>query len=673
MLFACHLSLSLSLFEILKRYVLYSGALVGNVLFLTAITVFFCFLVYVCVTYLLYLTGILFVEIDILGLSCSLYFLFAALFLLAPSISGQKWFNMVAMYSILIFAAGSIYIFAVKYKQAFLAKPVIVLIFSLIPIILFEIVLVQLTTPFLRRVFNDWQIVSAIIRMFSLFLLGITVYLFWKLDSPVLYRISIAIITIICIVAPGVFSAGRAIFVEKPKRYDTRTAQGVSPEYVVLITVDTLRADALSCYNSSSGVDTVNMDSIAKDGVIFRHALSPAPWTLTALASIISGLSGFEHGAIKRDHRLSESHTTVAEVLREAGYHTASIGYNIYGTERFNLHQGFDDYQWFPKPKLGTFAEQLLQKFSLRVPIDHFNSTENLTRLTISWLKRNHDRPFFLWLHYFDPHIPYRPPQRFIPDEEPPERIGNSFNQLNYIRAGTFVPDLEERNWIKTLYNAEVKYVDEEIGKVISVLKRYHIYENALLILTGDHGEEFWEHNGYGHGHTLYDEVLGIPLLIKPPSSLNKPHREVSAFVSTQSLMPTILEYCRIPLDQYRFTVPSLVPYINSENNEPEHKPVYSTGMIYFTPKDAVVIEKFKYIEDRLDGQSWLYDLENDPDENKPLSADFSEKIELSKRTLNNHLKIAEDKRKSSGARDAGKVTINKDTANHLKSLGYIQ
>ena len=184
--------------------------------------------------------------------------------------------------------------------------------------------------------------------------------------------------------------------------------------HVILITVDTLRADALSAYDRDAA-PTPYIDQLARDGLMFTKALSPAPWTLPAMASIMTGVSPSVHGAIKRDSRLSDNAKTLAEYMREAGYRTAATGDNSLLKPAHNLTQGFEDYNFFPKRSMGgSFGAVLLEtrrRFQTEV------STEGLTDLFADGVRANRKNDFFLWFHYYDPHGPYAPPPRFLPEE----------------------------------------------------------------------------------------------------------------------------------------------------------------------------------------------------------------------------------------------------------------
>ncbi len=209
--------------------------------------------------------------------------------------------------------------------------------------------------------------------------------------------------------------------------------------YVILIIVDTLRADHLSCYGQD-GPSTPNIDRLALDGALYRHAISPSPWTLPSVASVMSGLSPFVHQTTTARSRLPLSVETLAERMGRAGYYTAAYGYNPFLRPESNMSQGFQEY-YFP-PELdpprslgGTILRWLWP--SLRPDTE---DTGVLTDLTCEWLLQNYGRPFFMWVHYYDPHLPYSPPADFLPPGDPAPRIGNVFDGLKDFGWGISSP-----------------------------------------------------------------------------------------------------------------------------------------------------------------------------------------------------------------------------------------
>ena len=505
--------------------------------------------------------------------------------------------------------------------------------------------------------------------VFSIYLLIVlfTIVLFYRISKNIKTITLLTVFTLLVILSPFVnfivMMGARASL----KRFEEIDHQ---INHVILIIDDTLRPDVLSCYNPKS-ISTPHIDQLARDGVLFKKAISVAPWTLPSVASIMSGLSPSVHKATGRKSKLPDTVRMLAEYMRDADYYTAAIGRNRFLIPNFNISQGFLEYNFFPKPRVdqtigmkisaGLFPNQFLSDAS----------TGDLTNLTINWLESNYKKDFFLWIHYFDPHQPYAPPPEFFPEEEPLVSIGKSFSDFTGVRGGYFVPTFEERAWIKKLYEAEVRYVDENIGKLLEELKRLNLYDESLIIFTSDHGEEFWEHDGYEHGHTLYNEVLWVPLIIKLPLSASR--QQINTMVSTQAVMPTILDLCGIEYDSDYLSVSSLSPLWGFNDQAFEEQPIVSTGLLYYENRESVIFDGLKYIHSFLTNQAELYDLDRDPNEQTSIISLSPDKVLKAKTILEDLCEIAEKLAKHYNITNKEGVELDKDTIRQLKSLGYIR
>ena len=199
--------------------------------------------------------------------------------------------------------------------------------------------------------------------------------------------------------------------------------------------------------------------------------------------------------------------------------------------------------------------------------------TAFLTQLAIRRLNRTKDAPSFLWLHYLDPHLPYAPPAEFVP---PGMEGAPVFANETAVREGKAGVDPDEREWIRALYDAEVRYVDSQIGVLVQALNDMDLYEESLIILMSDHGEEFWDHGGFEHGHTMYRELLSVPLMVKLPHSTTV--GTVETLVATEGLTPTILELCDIDYDPGSMTSPSLGALLKNPASRAEDGVVVERG-----------------------------------------------------------------------------------------------
>ena len=390
------------------------------------------------------------------------------------------------------------------------------------------------------------------------------------------------------------------------------------PRPVILITVDTLRPDFLSQARRDGAV-TPTMDALFEDSVVFRSARSSAPWTKPAVATIVTGLSPLVHGTTNRRVRLPEEAHTLAEHMRDAGYTTAGMGLNVHLEPYFGFAQGFDQY-WFPVRRewgdsLGSKVLGALDP--ARYPA-LFPTTEALADVAVRWLEDNRDRDFFLWIHFLDPHWPYEPPAEYVPPREPGQRIGARWGDhetVTEVQAGTYKLGEEDQARVRALYRGEIEYVDAELARVIAKLRELGLYDQALIVFTSDHGEEFWEHGRFEHGHTLYDEVLRVPLAFKLPG--NEQHAPVDTAVGTEALTPTLLELCNIEA-QHPLSAGSLVRFWNASGNT-ESEDALAAGTYYYNEKRMLLSGDLKLIVDHATGRVEVYDLGQDPGERAPL------------------------------------------------------
>jgi len=296
------------------------------------------------------------------------------------------------------------------------------------------------------------------------------------------------------------------------------------PPDITFVVVDTLRADRLHLYGAVRPTSPA-LDALALDAVVFDRAYAPSPWTLPSVASILTGLGPAAHTVTETDHRLPQEVETLAERLGAAGYETAFFGVNPYLNPVRGLDQGFETYQGLE----GLAGASLNQ------------------RITGFLRTREGGRPLFLVVHYFEPHCPYEPPPALAAAlaAVPLVPTGRS------VDAGTWEglpdcykvtdaegqPQLDVDAWLEA-YDAEVLQADGLVGELLEALRASGRYDDALIAVAGDHGESFWERGGYGHGATLDEEVVRVPLVVRTPGG---GAARVAAPVSLTGLAPTAL------------------------------------------------------------------------------------------------------------------------------------
>jgi arylsulfatase A-like enzyme/Flp pilus assembly protein TadD len=278
---------------------------------------------------------------------------------------------------------------------------------------------------------------------------------------------------------------------------------------VVLITIDTLRADHVGCYGDRQA-HTPNLDSLGREGVQFRTVVTAVPLTLPSHCSIMTGTYPTLHGV--RDnlgYNLGTSPPTLAEILKKNGYNTAAfVGAAVLDAER-GLNRGFDTYS---SPFHRKMRRDNPINFNLQ---DLQRPAEAVIADALGWMSAqsaHSSKPFFVWIHLYDPHTPYDPPARF-------------------------------RAILKNPYDGEIAYADNAIGKFFAYLKEHGLYDPTLIIATSDHGESFGEHGEYNHGFFIYDTTLLVPLIIKPPAGSGIPRRPIDVPVKTIDIAPTALQF----------------------------------------------------------------------------------------------------------------------------------
>ena len=443
---------------------------------------------------------------------------------------------------------------------------------------------------------------------------------------------------------------------------------------VILLTVDTLRRDALSCYGGRT--ETPNIDRLAKDGILLENAYAPGPWTLPSLATILFGVSPWVHGATRLGHAVPTGLPSLAAFLKRDGYATASIGSNpvvILPGPQPSLSRGFDDYDFYPKHHRPlTKGHQIALRFS-PTAFGDTASTNDLTRLAQEWVTNYQERDFSLWLHYLDPHLPYEPPAAFFPEGQPDSDIGKRFlrGRMNEIREGAFRPSRRAMEWVRALYLGETRYVDDRIGRFIATLKNLGLYDDTLIVFTSDHGEEHYEHRGIDHGHSLYEELLRVPLIVKLPGSTVK--AEIEQTVSLERVLPTILDLCNIEFDREAFSGRSLQSLWTGTPSSNRGAPVFSTGLMIYEEREAVVFDGLKYIRSLDWPREELYDLERDPGEKNNIAFLGADTVAQARELLAAKTAKSAKLRKLYGLGPVRDVPLDPEAIERLRSLGYVQ
>ena len=413
-----------------------------------------------------------------------------------------------------------------------------------------------------------------------------------------------------------------AVLLVGPGRTWLRPAAAV-PRNVLLITLDTTRADHLGCYGNAQA-ETPNLDGLAREGIRFTRVYAPAPLTLPSHTSILTGLYPARHDVRNNGHELAAKWPTLATILKSQGFATAAFVSSFSVDSRFGLGRGFDVYD---------------DTFDVQAPLKGANA-ERRAEATFArfsrWLERGVSGRFFAWVHYYDPHLPYDPPSPY------------------------------REQFAGRPYDGEIAYMDHFVGAVLEALKGKGLLDQTLVVVAGDHGEGFGDKVETGHGIFLYDETLRIPLIFRDPAVFPRPS-SVESEVRLIDVAPTILEAIGLKAEASAMDGQSLVPWIKGKTRADLTSLVES-----FYPREnfgwselvGLVAGPWKYIQAP---RPELYDLASDPGEKRNLAASSSDKAgELRAQLEQELLRLSP----SPGA--AAGQAVSPDARDRLRSLGYV-
>lgn len=457
------------------------------------------------------------------------------------------------------------------------------------------------------------------------------------------------------------------------------------PPNVIVILLDACRADHLGCYGAARATSP-NLDALAAESVLFERATSVASWTKSSVPSIFTGLYPIEHRVFTGNRLdtadritsdvLSASHVTLAEAFKASGFDTAAFIRNAQISSFLGFAQGFD-----------LYAEDV-------------GNADKITSGVLEWLDERGSRPFFVYLHYIDPHWPYKPPADVAALFPLPAGASIDPAKVDWKEMRRRIEDGDQnlaepdREALRVLYDGDIRYTDRAVGRLLDGLRERGIYEDTVVVVTADHGEEFFEHGGIGHGTSLYEELLHVPLIIKAPGTAP---RRVRDLVQSIDIYPTVLDLAKgKPAEA--ISGRSLGPLMRGESGAP--RPVFAH--LARGNKDDRILQsvhagKHKLIRTFIAGANVtgagrqdpqrggarqavlpglerplakveLYDLEADPGETHELSAQQPEIV----RDLG-ALLDAWEKDHDRGDRNDNSIPLDEQTIEKLRSLGYVR
>lgn len=412
----------------------------------------------------------------------------------------------------------------------------------------------------------------------------------------------------------------------------------------IIVSIDTLRPDHLGCYGYTRPTSPA-IDSFAADSVRFATAISHGSSTTIAHASIFTSMIPAIHGATwAKKHAISAELPTLAEILSQHGYRTVSYNGGGQVSERFGFSRGFSVYDSWTTP---DYEHERLR--------DRIQSG-------IDWLKSNRDQKFFMFLHSYEVHHPYAPDaehQRLFNAGYSGPLVTPITEKLLYrTNIKQHRMNRADRDFVVGSYDAEIRGADQAFAALIEHLKQSGLYDKTVIILTSDHGEEFEERGWIGwHAHTLYDELLRVPLLVKLPQRISA-GRTVDQQVRGIDLMPTILEIAAIPLPAH-LQGSSLIPLIEGRPDPADRTTISERDVKREKRALSVRTERWKWYRES------LYDLGADPLEKRNVAAEFPEVVEDLRAGLDAALNGA-----ASEARP--EIEVNPEMLEQLRSLGYL-
>ncbi len=405
---------------------------------------------------------------------------------------------------------------------------------------------------------------------------------------------------------------------------NTPPAHKTAPN-VILITIDTVRADHLGCYGAKD-IRTPTLDALARDGIVFERTLSQVPLTWPSHAAILTGLYPFQNGVQDfTGQPLEPRFRSVAQAFQQHGYATGAVVSAFVLDRSWGLARGFDFYDDAFSP------DQFLHR---DLGLVDRRAGESVTR-ALAWLQKNPRRPFFFWLHLYDPHSPYDPPEPY------------------------------RTEYRSHPYDGEIAYADHELGRLLAWLKRNQLYDRTMIVFLSDHGESLGEHGEQEHGYFVYNPTVHIPLIVKPPAGSGFRPGRVPRPVETIAVAPTLLRLAGIH-DQIenQLRSRSLLGSDAETDGEAYSETFYPFSSFGWSPLHALETSRYHYIDSP---EPELYDLAADPEERNNIAAQQPATVAVLKEKLKTQLQD----RPFTPTHD-GSSELSPDALEKLRALGYV-
>lgn len=435
-------------------------------------------------------------------------------------------------------------------------------------------------------------------------------------------------------------------------------------ENVILITIDTLRADHLGCYGYPRATSP-KIDEFAQKSFVFTQCVSQATATSASHASILTSLHPPAHGVIQNSLRLSPKIPSLVRVFRDNDYHTGAFVSSVVVSARFGLDQGFQEY------------DDRLDSVELNRSQQGERRADSTTDAAMKWIEERGDEKFFLWIHYIDPHGAYFPPEGyrklFINDEWYSKGgeldVADNDYSPNAIPAYQVLSDFREPPYYVSQYDAEIRFVDDQIGHLLRFLERTNLMSKTIIAVTSDHGETLTEREYcFSHGTRTYDEQAQIPLILYFPDLPAR--KRVDDQVREIDILPTILDKLRIK-NPFPVHGQSLIALIRGDRDHPEKAALifsdYGSDLYdsRLGAQRSIRTEEWKFTRNSWDGSEELYNLKSDPLEKRNLA-------EKKPEVLGQMRKLFNEWEKNIKQVEVLRPELSKETLEQLESLGYL-
>ena len=487
------------------------------------------------------------------------------------------------------------------------------------------------------------------------------------------------------LLALGLVGAVRGFALPRADESGPDAGAAVTGPNVIVVLIDTLRADHLSCYGYERPTSPA-IDRFATEGVLFERAFSQSTWTKPATASLFTGRYPSQHQAYLEKARLSDTELLLPEAFDQLGYRTAVFSGNPWITPDYGFDQGVDDFYSVYDERFARVTLFMMTLKRVSNLIDggrsynrvkmlvqgELSTTERDTRLNQEidrWLDEHGRRPFFMHVQYMSPHHPYDPPppfDRFVPDPSLEPVTYYPRKSYFFFEEGEEISEAQRADMVAR-YDGDILFVDAVFDDLIANLRSRDLLDRTVVVLTSDHGEEFFDHRNWGHGQSVYNELTHVPLIVRYPERFPA-GRRVDAPVMLVDVMPTVLDLAGASTPE-GLAGRSLLALV-APRGTPEPREAYSELLYRYGQAQALVQGDAKLVRMTKGEQSRteLYALDEDFRERHDLAEQAA-----ARRALEARLAAVESWTREHQGAAAAEVEIDAEMANRLKALGYLQ